>query len=343
MKQIKMGALFLDDVAQTNPQEPTYDGDIPRYDGTSTITIADVPENCPDTDTIITWNIIPNMDAWSRTGILLIADRVLLCNVSWDDLAAAGFVDGVEVVLKGKKYRCHLLSVGEKFNSQNAWDDALDRTRDDNEIWHWAEMNFWGGNEVTHSGRSAVCGFYSAYSWDWHDSSYRGASLGFRPALEPLEPDNLDDCDGNAEIIGVDDNPNDTDVMDCDSKAADADNSDNHNDHAESSLGLIGVDDDPYGVNAKVAELSAVTKPQIKIVVDEGCEAEVYVSGFKVDPDVEIIFPYHPSPNHPLNQYIRAIRASENFHAATWEFGRIPGQDDFEEDGDERDEGCWDD
>ena len=44
-----------------------------------------------------------------------------------------------------------------------------------------------------------------------------------------------------------------------------------------------------------------------------------------------------------MNQYIRAIRASENFHAATWELGRIPGQDDFEEDGDERDEGCWDD
>ena len=191
MKQIKMGALFLDDVAQTNPQEPTYDGDIPRYDGTSTITIANVPENCPDTDTIITWNIIPNMDAWSRTGILLIADRVLLCNVSWDDLAAAGFVDGVEVVLKGRKYRCHMLPVGEKFNSQNAWDDALDRTRDDNEIWHWEFMRFWGRDKM--NGLRTLRGHYSARHYDWNASSYRNANYGFRPALEPLESDNLFD------------------------------------------------------------------------------------------------------------------------------------------------------
>lgn len=187
MKQIKMGALFLDDVAQTNPQEPTYDGDIPRYDGTSTITIADVPENCPDTDTIITWNIIPNMKKWSRTGTLLIADRVLLSYVSWDDLAAAGFVDGVEVVLKGRKYSCHMLPVGEKFNSQNAWDDALDRTRDDNEIWHWEFMRFWGRDKM--NGLRTLRGHYSARHYDWNASSYRNANYGFRPALEPLESD----------------------------------------------------------------------------------------------------------------------------------------------------------
>ena len=188
MKQIKMGALFLDDVVQNNPQNPTYNGDIPQYDGTSTITIADVPENCPDAN-IITWNIVPNMGKWSRTGTLLIADRVLLSCVSWDDLAAAGFADGVEVVLKGKKYRCHLLPVGEKLNSQNAWDDALDRTRDDNEIWHWEFMHFWGCDKM--NGLRTLRGHYSARDWYYGSSGSRLANLGFRPALEPLEPDNL--------------------------------------------------------------------------------------------------------------------------------------------------------
>lgn len=189
MKQIKMGALFLDNVEQTNPQKPTYDGDIPRYDGTSTITITEAPKNRPDT--FITWNIVPNMEKWSRTGTLLIADRALLRNVSWDDLAAAGFVDGVEVVLKGRKYRCRLLQIGELPNSPNAWDDALNQTTENDDIWHWKDMHFWGRD--TASSRKTNRGFYSARRWNWYVSSSRSAYLGFRPALEPLELDNLFD------------------------------------------------------------------------------------------------------------------------------------------------------
>ena len=128
------------------------------------------------------------MKKWSRTGTLLIADRVLLSYVSWDDLAAAGYVDGVEVVLEDRKYRCHLLSVGEKFNSQNAWDDALDRTRDDNEIWHWKFMRFWGRDKMMRLPTQR--GYSSARFWTYRSSSYRYANHGFRPALEPLEPDN---------------------------------------------------------------------------------------------------------------------------------------------------------
>lgn len=163
-------------------------------------------ENGNPTDTIITWNIIPNMKKWSRTGTLLIADRVLLSYVSWDDLAAAGFVDGVEVVLKGRKYSCHMLPVGEKFNSQNAWDDALDRTRDDNEIWHWEFMRFWGRDKM--NGLRTLRGHYSARHYDWNASSYQDATdeplasfdSEMAALLNDLKADS--DCPLNAEQLG---------------------------------------------------------------------------------------------------------------------------------------------
>ena len=188
MEQVKMGALFLNDVAQNNPKMPTYYGDIPKYDGTATITIAEAPKNC--SDALITWNVVHNMEEWSRTGTLLIADRTILVDVAWDDLAAAGFVDGVEVVLKGKKYRCHLLPVGEDPDSRNALDAALNQTTESNKIWHWESIFFWGCNTTTQKLYSATRGYFSARFWNWNVSSSRYANLGFRPALEPLEPDN---------------------------------------------------------------------------------------------------------------------------------------------------------
>ena len=127
-----MGVSYLDGVAQLNPQNSVWGGNIPKYDGDTKITIADAPAG--NTDIQIIWNVITGMEKWSRTGTLLIADRILLTNVSWNGLVAAGFADGVTVHLKGHPYRCYLLSVGSQSNVPNAWDDALDPTTNDNDI-----------------------------------------------------------------------------------------------------------------------------------------------------------------------------------------------------------------
>lgn len=186
MTQVKMGALFLDDVAQINPQQPTCDGDIPIYDGISKIMIADAPDN--STNTLITWNVVHDMEKWSCTDTLLIADRVLLRSISWEDLAAEGFVEGVDVLLKGRKYRCHLLwTVEENFAATNAWDDALDRTTEDDAIWHWKDSFFWERDEVAGKSFRAIRGCYSAHSYTLNTSSNRYVDYGFRPALEPLD------------------------------------------------------------------------------------------------------------------------------------------------------------
>ena len=201
MEQIKMGALYLDGLAQLNPQNPVWNGDIPKYDEKAKITVADAPEG--NTDIQITWNVVKGMEKWSRTGTLLIADRVLLSNVSWDDLSAAGFAEGVTIHLKGRPHRCHLLPVGGKPDAPNAWDDALDHTTEDNEIWHWCDSYFWGAEDYTASSR-ALRGYASARHSYWSTSSLRHAFYGFRPALEPLGADNMPlkfEADSKDEIL----------------------------------------------------------------------------------------------------------------------------------------------
>ena len=43
---------------------------------------------------------------------LLICDRVILVNVSWDDLNGQGYVTGKTVTIDGAKYKCRLLTGG---------------------------------------------------------------------------------------------------------------------------------------------------------------------------------------------------------------------------------------
>lgn len=207
MEQVKMGALFLDGVAQLNPKNPACDcdGDIPNYDGLSAITIAEAPKNRPDT--FITWNIVPNMEKWSRTGTLLISDRVLLTSVSWSNLEAAGFADGVEVSLQGHKYCCRLLPVDKncypmdkfanplKQTNVNAWDDALDRTTESDSVWHWKHIYFWLNNfeSTDYPHLRMTCGYISPRFHEWNLIPYRIGNVGLRLALEPLESDNLFD------------------------------------------------------------------------------------------------------------------------------------------------------
>ena len=56
MTQVKMGALYLNNIAQINPQNPTNYGDIPKYDGASGIYYVTPPEKMShDTKK---WNLV---------------------------------------------------------------------------------------------------------------------------------------------------------------------------------------------------------------------------------------------------------------------------------------------
>lgn len=127
---------------------------------------------------------------WVAVNGLLIADQCLLTNVSWDDLDVQGLVFGKEVTVQGLRFKIRLLKVGSKEDVPNEWDAALDAVGEDDTLWHWDHKFFWGQEPVSGSvSHRALRGFASARHWDWIDSSYRSAYLGFRPALEPLPTD----------------------------------------------------------------------------------------------------------------------------------------------------------
>lgn len=182
LKQVKMGALYVDGVAQEIPFLPEA-GRIARYSQTnSSIIIANHQPSRPES--LITWNVVDGMERWSQNGVLLIADRVLLVNVTRENLAANRFLrNGTVVSLKGKSYLCRLPYIGFDENDEiNEWDDVLNRTTDDNDIWHWETVGTIG-QETS----SLVRGFASPHGCYKHAFSAGTLQFGFRPVLEPIE------------------------------------------------------------------------------------------------------------------------------------------------------------
>ena len=127
---------------------------------------------------------------WVAVNGLLIADQCLLTNISWDDLDAQGLVSGKEITVQGFRFKIRLLKVGSEDNVPNEWDAALDTVGEDDPLWHWRGKYFWGQESVSGVASYRVCrGYYSARSFAWNSSGTRYATLGFRPALEPLPTD----------------------------------------------------------------------------------------------------------------------------------------------------------
>ena len=164
---------------------------------------------------------------------LLICDRVILVNVSWDDLNGQGYVTGKTVTIDGAKYKCRLLTGGSNRRNgdsyaggtptNNEWDrfitreevisglpapvssdldsstNSTDLNSAHNKFWNWFYVYSWC-QETYAEGASfrARRGYYSARNWSWYVSSNRYANLGFRPVLEILNTDPLiSDSDRN--------------------------------------------------------------------------------------------------------------------------------------------------
>jgi len=164
---------------------------------------------------------------------LLICDRVILVSVSWDDLNGQGYVTGKTITIDGTKYKCRLLTGGSNRRNNdwyaggtptnNEWDrfitreevitglpapvssdldtnlNTTDHNSTHNQLWHWVGVYSWCQETWAENASSrARRGYYSARYWNWNYSSYRTATLGFRPVLEVLNTDPLiSDSDRN--------------------------------------------------------------------------------------------------------------------------------------------------
>ena len=158
---------------------------------------------------------------------LLICDRVILVNCSWNDLNSQGYITGKEVTIDGAKYKCRVLTGGTGPRSSNdyysggtptnnEWDrfitreevitglpapvssdldstqNATDLNSTHNQFWNWYYVYSWC--QETYSGNSssrASRGYKSARYWNYSSATYQDANLGFRPVLEVLNTDPL--------------------------------------------------------------------------------------------------------------------------------------------------------
>lgn len=189
-------------------------GDIPMMSGALTnYTIGDTPASEANR---LQWRKIKDGDK-----TLLICDRVILVNVSWDDLNAQGYVTGKTVTIDGAAYKCRVLTGGSRRRANadpysggtptnNEWDRFVTREEEidgipapvsselsasggvnisgaNNVFWHWFGVFSWcqepsGEDETRHIYRGSETARY--FSWTY--SSSRPDVTGWRPVLEVL-------------------------------------------------------------------------------------------------------------------------------------------------------------
>lgn len=157
---------------------------------------------------------------------LLICDRVILVNVTWNDLNSAGWIFGKEVTIDGAKCKCRSLTGGSNYRgsdtyaggtpTNNEWDrfvtreevitglpapvssdldsnlNSTDLRSAHNQLWNWMGVYTWC--QETYSSNTsfrAVRGYGSARSWNLDNAPISYPSVGFRPVLEILNTDPL--------------------------------------------------------------------------------------------------------------------------------------------------------
>lgn len=129
--------------------------------------------------------------SWVGVNGMLIADRCILTNASWDDLNAQNLAFGKEITIGEFRFTARLLQVGAEEGVPNEWDAALDKVGENNDIWHWKDSWFWGQEYAVSASHRAIRGYISARSCYFNSSSTRNVTVGFRPALVPLLSDTL--------------------------------------------------------------------------------------------------------------------------------------------------------
>ena len=166
------GLLNVAGHAQKVPAQNEY---IPRYDEKSAISFESACNDEP-----ITW-IKPN-------GLsILVTDRVLLSNVSLDDLDKNHFVRGKTVTINGQKFRCRVLRYDYEDESSDEWANILSITGKDDSLWHWNKMYFLEADKsLDDIIYGAVRGCISPTFWTDYNFSRREMDVGFRPVLEPM-------------------------------------------------------------------------------------------------------------------------------------------------------------
>ena len=226
---VKLGGFYNNGAALARPTKP-WRNDSEPYSGAG---MGNIPSmsggisnysfgNTPSDDAKkLQWVKIKDGDK-----TLLICDRVILVNVTWNDLNSVGWIFGKEVTIDGAKYKCRSLTGGSNYRgsdtyaggtpTNNEWDrfvtreevitglpapvssdldsnlNSTDLSSAHNQLWNWMGVYTWcQETSSSNTSRRAIRGYYSARHWYSSYAAYSSPGVGFRPVLEILNTDPL--------------------------------------------------------------------------------------------------------------------------------------------------------
>jgi hypothetical protein len=203
---------WITDLSALCPYDGLQAGNIPEFEldpNWDNWALTDTPKDSSDR---LSWHV------FQKGNIrYLVADRMLLARVSWQDLDEAGYVFGTEVSIDSKQFRCRLLTGGDTpcddpyqgATKPNEWDtlvggtvlnapkpDATDNTTPltpkhlnstHNGLWNWFGAVSWTAEPVASRANGRVCRGYHGPTYFYVNTvDHRHEDIGWRPVLEQV-------------------------------------------------------------------------------------------------------------------------------------------------------------
>jgi hypothetical protein len=203
---------WITDLSALCPYEGLLPGNIPEFEQDTdwdNWTFKDSPENPSER---LNWHLF--QQGGTR---YLVADRMLLARVSWQDLDDAGYVYGKELSLDGYNFRCRLLMGGDTPRDDpyqgaarpNEWDtlvggagsnapqpDLADNATPlspdhlaspHNRLWNWFGAVSWTAEPLASRADGRVCRGYHGPTYFYVNTvDHRHEDIGWRPVLEEV-------------------------------------------------------------------------------------------------------------------------------------------------------------
>ncbi len=204
---------WISDLSMLNPYEGLRPGNLPEFESDpdwDNWTLTDSPA---DLTQGLNWHVFEGQ----RTR-LMVAERMLMSRVSWQDLDEAGYVFGTEVTIEGRQFRCRLLTGGDTPSEDpyqgatrpNEWDalvggyggsnapqpDPTDSaaplspdhlTSPHNKLWNWFGAVSWTAEPVASRTDGRVCRGYHGPTYFYVNTvDHRHEDIGWRPVLEEI-------------------------------------------------------------------------------------------------------------------------------------------------------------
>ena len=178
-ERMYFGSLMVKGGIVQIPEDPTCDGDMIGY-------------NRPD---IMITDTKPGFEIqWLHLkDNIYICDRCLINRVSWNTLKEAGYVDGKEIMIDGKRCIIRLMTGSNGVSGSygkgchNEWDEFMDKYDEDNNLTHYKDIYTWCKEvDCGYSDYRSIRGYDSARNYSNNNATNANTNIAFRPALEIL-------------------------------------------------------------------------------------------------------------------------------------------------------------